>query len=177
MRWRSWTGGSASFLASAWRLVVTSPKPLEILESKAIALLVERGVNVICTGGGGIPVVRKADHSLVGIEAVIDKDLASALLARQLDADMLVMLTDVDSVYEGFGKPGARSIARVAPAGLAPSLFAAGSMGPKLQAASEFASATGRPAAIGRLEDAAAIVKGEKGTRIDPSASAVEYRV
>ncbi len=160
-----------------WRRVVASPKPLEILESRAIGLLVERGINVICTGGGGIPVIRKADGSLIGIEAVIDKDLASALLARQLNADMLIMLTDVDAVYEGFGKPGARAIARAAAAGLPPELFAAGSMGPKLQAAAEFAIATGRPAAIGRLEDADAIVRGARGTRIDAGTFDTEYRV
>jgi len=160
-----------------WRRVVASPKPLEILESRAIGLLVERGINVICTGGGGIPVIRKADGSLIGIEAVIDKDLASALLARQLNADMLIMLTDVDAVYEGFGKPGARAIARAAAARLPPELFAAGSMGPKLQAAAEFAIATGRPAAIGRLEDADAIVSGARGTRIDSETFDTEYRV
>jgi len=160
-----------------WRRVLASPKPLEILESRAIALLVERGINVICTGGGGIPVIRRPDGSPIGVEAVIDKDLASALLARQLNAEMLIMLTDVDAVYEGFGKPGARAIARAAAGRLAPALFAAGSMGPKLQAASEFAIATGRPAAIGRLEDAGAIVRGDKGTRIDAGTQDAEYRV
>src|SRR5208282_6924751 len=97
-------------------------------ESRAIALLVDRGINVICTGGGGIPVIRRPDGSLIGVEAVIDKDLASALLARQLNAEMLIMLTDVDAVYEGFGKPGARAIARAAAGRLAPALFTAGSM-------------------------------------------------
>ena len=95
-----------------WRRVVASPEPLEILEMRVISMLVERGVVVICAGGGGIPVVARADQSLIGIEAVIDKDRASNLLARQLGADMLLLLTDVDAVYLDFGKPDARRIAR-----------------------------------------------------------------
>jgi carbamate kinase len=159
-----------------WRRVVASPKPLEILESKVIALLVERGVNVICAGGGGIPVVRKADGSLIGVEAVIDKDSASALLALQLHAQMLIMLTDVDAVYRDFGKPGARAIARAAPGRLAALTFAVGSMGPKVEAAVGFTEATGCPSAIGRLEDAAAILRGEAGTRIDLAAGDIQFR-
>jgi carbamate kinase len=151
-----------------WRRVVASPKPLEILESRVIAMLVQQGVNVICAGGGGIPVVQAADGSYLGIEAVIDKDAASALLARQLHADMLVMLTDVESVLLDFGTPTARPLRQIALSQLKPGDFPAGSMRPKLQAAADFASQTGRPAGIGRLQDAAAIVRGDAGTRIVP---------
>ena len=159
-----------------WRRVVASPKPLEILESRVVAMLVDRGVIVICAGGGGIPVVAREDGSLIGIEAVIDKDLASALLARQLGADMLLLLTDVDAIYLDFGKPEARRIARAGAATLAPDQFASGSMGPKVQAATSFATETGHPAAVGRLEDATAIIRGDAGTRIDPGDSKIEVR-
>jgi len=149
-----------------WRRVVASPKPLEILESRVIAMLVRGGVNVICAGGGGIPVIQRKDGAYLGIEAVIDKDAASALLARQLKADMLVMLTDVDAVYRNFGTANARPVRQASVAELGASRFAAGSMGPKVQAALDFTSATGKPAGIGRLQDAAAIIRGEAGTRI-----------
>ncbi len=158
-----------------WRRVVASPKPLEILELRVISMLVERGVVVICAGGGGIPVVALEDGSLMGIEAVIDKDLASALLARQLSADMLLLLTDVDAVYLDFGRPEARSIARAGAAALTSDQFASGSMGPKVEAATMFAIATGSFAAIGRLEDAAAILRGDAGTRIE-GGSEIEIR-
>ncbi len=153
-----------------WRRVVASPKPLEILESRVIGLLVDHNVNVICTGGGGIPVVRAKDETYLGIEAVIDKDAASALLARQLKADMLVMLTDVDAVYIDYGTAHARAVRHASVVELESTGFAAGSMGPKVQAAIDFASTTGRPAGIGQLKDAAAIVRGEAGTRIAPEA-------
>jgi len=149
-----------------WRRVVASPKPLEILESRVIAMLVRGGVNVICAGGGGIPVIQRKDGAYLGIEAVIDKDAASALLARQLKVDMLVMLTDVDAVYRNFGTANARPVRQASVAELGASRFAAGSMGPKVQAALDFTSATGKPAGIGRLQDAAAIIRGEAGTRI-----------
>jgi carbamate kinase len=151
-----------------WRRVVASPKPLEILESRVIGLLVDHGVNVICTGGGGIPVVRTETGAYLGIEAVIDKDAASALLARQLHADMLVMLTDVDAVYRDFGTTNSRAIRQASISELASAGFAAGSMGPKVQAAIDFTTATSRPAGIGRLQDALAIVRGQAGTRITP---------
>lgn len=150
-----------------WRRVVPSPRPLEILEVSVISYLVERDVVVICTGGGGIPVIARDDGSMVGIEAVIDKDLASALLARQLKADMLLMLTDVDAVYAGYGTPDQRALGKITTTDLAGHDFPAGSMGPKVSAAIEFAEATGKPSAIGRLEDALEIVKGLRGTRID----------
>jgi carbamate kinase len=149
-----------------WRRVVPSPKPLEILEAEVLAFLVERGVIVICAGGGGIPVVALEDGSVAGVEAVIDKDLASSLLARQLGADMLIMLTDVDAVYLDWGTPKARPLGHVQAGEFSAASFPAGSMGPKVEAAIAFAEATGNPAAIGSLEDAAAIVAGRRGTRI-----------
>ncbi|RUW82034.1 carbamate kinase, partial [Mesorhizobium sp. M1E.F.Ca.ET.063.01.1.1] len=149
-----------------WRRVVPSPRPLEILEASVISFLVERGVIVICTGGGGVPVIARDDGSLCGVEAVIDKDLASSLLARQLKADMLLMLTDVDAVYLDYGTPAARALRRVVAAEISAREFPAGSMGPKVSAAIGFVEATGKPAAIGKLDDALAIVKGERGTTI-----------
>nr|WP_286181751.1 carbamate kinase [Desulfovibrio sp. Huiquan2017] len=152
-----------------WRRVVASPPPLEILETEVLAYLIRQGVIVICAGGGGIPVIPLPDGGLAGVEAVIDKDLASALLARQLGADMLLMLTDVEAVYRNFGTPQAEPIAEVSPDELSPSDYPAGSMGPKVHAAVEFAEATGKRAGIGRLEDAVRIVGGLAGTRIVPS--------
>jgi carbamate kinase len=160
-------GWSVAPDGTAWRRVVASPVPLEILEARVIALLVEHGVTVICAGGGGIPVVAKPDGALAGVEAVIDKDLASALLAQQLEADMLLLLTDVDAVYTDFGTPAARPIRRADAARFLANTFAAGSMGPKVTAAARFALATGRPAAIGRLGDALAVSRGEAGTWIE----------
>lgn len=153
-----------------WRRVVPSPRPLEILEASVISFLVERGVIVICTGGGGVPVIARDDGSLCGVEAVIDKDLASSLLARQLKADMLLMLTDVDAVYTGYGTATVRALRRVATTEISGRDFAAGSMGPKVSAAVEFADATGKPAAIGKLDDAREIVRGERGTRFEAAA-------
>ena len=155
----------------SWRRAVPSPRPQEIMELPVIEMLVDAGVLVICAGGGGIPVVRRDDSSLIGIEAVIDKDRASALLARQLAADCLLLLTDVDAVYLDWGTPRQRAIEAAAPGALSPEDFAAGSMRPKLEAAIAFAEATGKPAMIGGLSAAAALLEGRAGTRID---SAVE---
>jgi len=151
-----------------WRRVVPSPRPIEILEASVISFLVDHGVIVICTGGGGVPVVAREDGAMVGVEAVIDKDLASSLLARQLKADMLLMLTDVDAVYLGYGTADARALRNVGATELSGKDFPAGSMGPKISAAIEFVQATGNPAAIGRLEDAAEIVKRRQGTWFEP---------
>jgi len=150
----------------AWRRVVPSPKPIAIMEAQVIALLVKFDVVVICTGGGGIPVAEQLGGSLHGVEAVIDKDHASALLARQLDADLLLLLTDVEAVFQDFATPAARPIRRASPATLAAGNFPEGSMGPKIAAAAAFAAETGHSAAIGRLEDALAISRGEQGTWI-----------
>jgi carbamate kinase len=154
-----------------FRRVVPSPRPQRIFELGVIELLVEQGVVVICAGGGGIPTVRCADGSLAGIEAVIDKDLASALLARELHADTLLMLTDVDAVYAGWGTPGARAIRTASPQSLREMRFAPGSMGPKIQAACEFVEHSGGLAGIGLLRDASRILAGEAGTLIQASTS------
>lgn len=147
-----------------WRRVVPSPRPIQILEASVISFLVDHGVIVVCTGGGGVPVVAHEDGGMVGVEAVIDKDLASSLLARQLKAGMLLMLTDVDAVYVGYGTPEARALRNVGATELSGRDFPAGSMGPKISAAIEFVRATGNPSAIGRLEDAAEIIKRRRGT-------------
>ena len=149
-----------------FRRVVASPKPRRIFEIGPIRTLVEHGTVVICAGGGGIPTMYDADGTLHGVEAVIDKDLASALLAEQLDADLLVIATDVDGVYIGWGTPVQERLGRVTPDELAGQEFAAGSMGPKVEAACGFAHATGREAVIGALTDIADIVGGTAGTRV-----------
>jgi len=151
-----------------WRRVVPSPEPRAIVELPTIQLLVEAGVLVVCGGGGGIPVVVDRDGRLHGVEGVIDKDLAAALLAEGLGADALLMLTDVDGVQVNWGTPQARRLSEVSAAELAGMTFAAGSMGPKVQAAYRFADRTGRIAAIGSLEDAAEILRGRRGTRVHP---------
>jgi len=153
-----------------WRRVVPSPRPKQIFEIRPIRWLLERGTIVICAGGGGIPTVYDVEgrHTLEGTEVVIDKDFAGALLARDLAADMYVMATDADGVYLDWGTPDARKLERVTPSELARYSFPAGSMGPKIDAACEFASATGRPAAIGALADIERIVAGCAGTRIEP---------
>jgi carbamate kinase len=150
-----------------FRRVVPSPHPQRIVEIAAIRLLVETGAIVVCTGGGGIPVVEE-QGLLRGVEAVVDKDLAAALLARELGADLLLLLTDVAAVERRFGRPDARPIARVTPAGLRRERFAEGSMGPKVEAACRFVEATGGRAGIGALADAARIAIGEAGTLVVP---------
>lgn len=170
---RGWTFAREG---SGWRRVVPSPAPLEIFELRVIAMLVERGVVVICTGGGGIPVVAQKDGSLIGVEAVIDKDRASGLLAGQLNADVLLLLTDVDAVYADFGESNARRIARIGAETLKPDDFAKGSMGPKIEAAKLFASSRGRTAGIGRLEDAVMVLTGDAGTTVAPGKESVSYR-
>jgi carbamate kinase len=160
-----------------WRRVVASPEPKRIFELRPIKWLLQQHTIVIAAGGGGIPAVYEpgAEHRLVGIECVIDKDLASELLARDLGADLLVMLTDADAVYVDWGKPTQRAIRRAAPESLSSMAFAAGSMGPKVDAACRFVRATGRPAAIGELAQLGRIITGEAGTTITPEAKGVEY--
>jgi carbamate kinase len=149
-----------------WRRVVPSPEPQAIVELNTIELLVRAGVLVVCAGGGGVPVVLDPDGRLRGVEAVIDKDRAAALLAIGLGADALLMLTDVPAVQVGYGLPGARVLHGVDTAELRSYRFAPGSMGPKIDAACHFAEATGGVAGIGALEHAAAILRGDRGTRI-----------
>jgi carbamate kinase len=152
---------------SGWRRVVPSPEPIGVLELSVIRRLVTSGVVVICAGGGGIPVVvDEASGAIVGVEAVVDKDLASSLLAVLLDADGLVLLTDVDAIYEAFGTAEARAVRRIDVEHLRSMALDAGSMGPKAEACCRFVEATGRPAVIGALADAAAVFRGECGTEV-----------
>ena len=158
-----------------FRRVVASPSPKCILEEQVIRFLVDQGVIVICAGGGGIPTVRRADGSLVGVEAVIDKDLASSLLARELGAGAFLMLTDVEAVWARWGEPDARALRRISPAMIRRYPFAAGSMGPKVEAACAFVEQTGGIAGIGGLKDAQAILAGRTGTLIVPGASTISW--
>ncbi len=148
------------------RRVVPSPQPIAILGITPIRLLVEAGVCVICAGGGGIPVVRGSDGKMEGIEAVIDKDRTSALLAQALSADALLMLTDVEAVFRDWGGPDQSAIDQITPDALDKIDFPAGSMGPKIAAACDFVRAGGTMAGIGRLQDARAIVEGRAGTQV-----------
>ena len=155
---------------TGFRRVVPSPLPKDIIPARIFRRLLVRGVLVICAGGGGIPVVWDEENGWVGVEAVIDKDRTAALLAREVGADGLVMLTDVPAVQVGFGTSEARVIERTTPAELRTLTdhFPAGSMGPKINAAVEFVEGTGGFAAIGSLKDAAAIVRQEAGTVVVP---------
>jgi carbamate kinase len=153
---------------ASWRRVVPSPRPQRIFEIRPMQWLLEHGAVIICAGGGGIPTMyeRGADRHLVGVEAVIDKDLASSLLARDLEADLFVMATDVEGVYADWGTPDQRRLERISPDELGAMAFAAGSMGPKVAAAVEFARATGKRAAIGSLEQIDGLVAGTAGTNV-----------
>ena len=159
---------------AAWRRVVPSPMPKRILEIEPITWLLERGIVVICAGGGGIPTVypASAPGALAGVEAVIDKDLASELLAEDVAADLFVMATDVDGVYAGWGTPEQRRLDEITPAELARYQFAAGSIGPKAEAAVRFTRQTGNRAVIGSLDDISAIVAGKAGTNVVTSLAA-----
>jgi carbamate kinase len=163
---------------AAWRRVVPSPKPQRILEIEPIAWLLERGAVVICAGGGDIPTLYPSSGPgvLSGVEAVIDKDLASELLAEGVAADLFVMATDVDGVYVGWGTPEQRRLDEITPAELARYQFAADSMGPKAEAAVRFTRRTGNRAAIGSLDDINAIVAGKAGTNVVTSLSAGPWR-
>ena len=145
---------------ASWRRVVPSPEPQRILEIQPITWLLERGAVVICAGGGGIPTMYPVSGpgELIGVEAVIDKDLAGELLAEDVGADLFLMATDVDGVYLDWGTPEQRLLSQVTPEELAHYQFAAGSMGPKVEAAARFAAKTGGRAAIGSLADIAGIV-------------------
>ncbi|MGO4910285.1 carbamate kinase [Pseudorhodobacter sp. W20_MBD10_FR17] len=148
-----------------WRRVVPSPKPVEIPDLRVVRLLLDQDVTVICAGGGGIPVMRRSDGSMIGVEAVIDKDAASALLAANIGVDALLLLTDVDAVYTGFGSDAATALHQLSPAQGRALDMPSGSMGPKLKAACDFAD-RGGIAGIGRLADALRLLAGTAGTRI-----------
>jgi carbamate kinase len=160
-----------------WRRVVASPMPKRIFELRPIKWLLEHNAVVIAAGGGGIPTMyeKGKERTLTGVECVIDKDFASELLARELNADLFVMLTDADAVYVDWGKPTQKAIRRASPATLSAMSFAAGSMGPKVEAACRFASATGKKSAIGALADLNAIIAGEKGTIVTTQETGIVY--
>jgi carbamate kinase len=147
-----------------WRRVVPSPRPKKIVELRSIRLLIDDGLLVICAGGGGVPVIERPLSGVEGVEAVIDKDLSAALLAREVGADGLLLLTDVDAVYDGWGTASARRIADTTPDELRSLDAPAGSMGPKIEAVCEFIESGGRFAAIGSLPDAPEILAGRAGT-------------
>lgn len=154
---------------AAWRRVVPSPEPQQIIEIEPISWLLERGSVVVCAGGGGIPTMRSpSGGDLSGVEAVIDKDLASELLSEDIGAELFVMATDVDGVYLDWGTPTQRKLGHVTPEDLTGQAFAAGSMGPKVDAAVRFVVKTGRRAAIGSLADIPGIVAGTAGTNVVP---------
>jgi carbamate kinase len=158
-----------------FRRVVPSPRPQWIIEIDAIKLLVNKGIVVICAGGGGIPTAYDDEGRLYGVEAVIDKDLAAELLARSLGAEMLVMLTDVSCVFEAYDTPRKRAIRTAHPDALKQLSFEAGSMGPKVAAACQYARLTGQTAAIGRLSELSAIMDGRAGTLISCTFEGIEY--
>ncbi|HVM13793.1 MAG TPA: carbamate kinase [Egibacteraceae bacterium] len=151
-----------------WRRVVGSPRPQRVVETRLIRLLLGSGAVVVCAGGGGVPVIRNEDGRLQGVEAVVDKDLTTSVLAEALDADVLLILTDVPNVVRGYGTPDAEPVLRATPTSLQRDDFASGSMGPKVDAACRFVELTGDMAAIGRLEDAQDILAGKAGTIITP---------
>ena len=160
-----------------FRRVVASPAPQRVLGLLPIEWLLAQGALVIAAGGGGIPVARQADGGALhgrmqGVDAVIDKDACSSLLASQLGAELLIIATDVDAVYLDFGQPAQRRIGHVTPAALAAAPFPAGSMGPKVEAACAFARATGRRAVIGSLDHIEAMLKGEAGTQVSAAGAA-----
>ncbi|GIE98490.1 carbamate kinase [Paractinoplanes rishiriensis] len=152
-----------------WRRVVASPKPRRVVETRIIRSLLSAGTVVVCAGGGGVPVVRDDRGRLSGVEAVVDKDLATEVLAESLDADALLLLTDVPAVVRGFGGPDPQPIPRSTPSALRRENFAAGSMGPKVEAVCRFVEMTGDVAAIGALDEAALILAGKAGTVVTPS--------
>ena len=145
-----------------------SPLPKRIFEERPIKLLLENGAVVICAGGGGIPTMYdpEKEGTLVGVEAVIDKDRATGLLARDIEADLYIMATDVDGVYLDWGTPDQRRIEKMTAEEMESYNFAAGSMGPKVEAAVDFVKRTGKRAAIGALADIEQIVAGTAGTQI-----------
>jgi carbamate kinase len=158
-----------------FRRVVASPLPKRIFQVRPVKWLLEKGCIVICAGGGGIPTMYAPGRKLHGVDAVVDKDRASCLLARELEVDLFIMATDADAVYLDWGKPTQRGIRRASPQALAAYDFATGSMGPKVEAAVEFAERTGKTAAIGALADVTRIARGEAGTIVTPGATDVEF--
>jgi carbamate kinase len=159
----------------SWRRVVASPRPRRIVQLGAIERLVDAGFLVVCTGGGGIPVVEDRGGHQRGVEAVIDKDLASALLAIDLRVDTLVLASDVEAVYSDYGSPAQRPIARATPSGLRSHEFAPGSMGPKVEAVCRFVERTGARAVIGSLDRIDEMLSGRAGTQVLPDGPELQY--
>ncbi len=157
---------------AAWRRVVPSPEPAEILELDTIERLSRCGMTVVCAGGGGIPVVPGRGGQYRGVEAVVDKDLTAALLAESVGADALLLLTDVEAVQDGYGTAHPQALRHVTPGELRSHSFPPGSMGPKAEAACRFAELTGGFAAIGRLDDAGALLTGAAGTIVQDTRAA-----
>ena len=161
---------------ASWRRVVPSPLPRRIFEIRPIQWLLEHGSVVVCTGGGGIPTMyREGTRHLIGVEAVIDKDRSSAVLARDVGADSMVIVTDAAGVFVDWGTPEQRQIDTAHPDAIASLSFPAGSMGPKVEAACAFARQSGGVAAIGALEDLPAILAGTAGTRIAAHFDGITY--
>jgi carbamate kinase len=158
-----------------FRKVVPSPAPQRIIEMNVIRMLVESGITVICAGGGGIPVAYDENRKLFGVEAVIDKDLASGLLAKGLDAGMFVMLSDISNVYADFGSPNQKPIRAAHPDALEAMSFASGSMGPKVLGACQFVRETGNNSAIGQLSDLKKIIDGGAGTLISNDVDGIQF--
>ncbi len=159
-------GWSIAPSRDGWRRVVPSPRPRHIFEIRPIRWLLEKGVIVICAGGGGIPTMYREDGTLQGAEVVIDKDRASALLAHEVEAAFLVLATDVDAVYLRWGEPDAAKIEQAIPAELRALEFKVGSMRPKVEAACDFVEHGGESAAIGSLDDLEDIIAGKAGTLV-----------
>lgn len=155
-----------------WRRVVASPEPIAVLDGPAADALLGQGFVVVCSGGGGIPTIRKGDGTLEGVEAVIDKDLTAALVAREISADLLVIATDVDSAVTDWGTPHARPIGEVTTGEMRAIAkdqgFAAGSMGPKIEAVTRFAERTGGTGIITSLARISHAIEGRLGTRVVP---------
>lgn len=162
-RERGWTVGRDG---NSFRRLVPSPEPNAVAQLPSLRVLIESGALLICAGGGGIPVTLDGAGKMRGVEAVIDKDLTAALLARRLDADLLLMLTDVDAIQLDWRTDRSRPLREATPSQLRALEFPAGSMGPKVEAACRFVEATGRRAAVGALGDAGRIVRGEAGTQV-----------
>jgi len=165
---RGWTVKADT---ASWRRVVASPLPIRVVETSLIRRILDIGAVVVCAGGGGAPVVRNSDGELQGVDAVVDKDTTTGLLAEALEADLLLLLTDVVAVEAGFSTPRARPISRATPADLRSMAFPAGSMGPKVDAACRFVELTGHMAGIGALADVEDILVGKAGTVITPNAT------
>ena len=157
-----------------FRRVVPSPQPKRIFQVRPVKWLLEKGCIVICAGGGGIPTMYAPGRQLHGVDAVVDKDRASCLLARELEVDLFIMATDAGAVYLDWRKPTQRAIRRASPQALAAYDFASGSMGPKVEAAIDFVERTGETAAIGSLADVTRIARGEAGTLVTQEAAGLE---